>query len=121
MCRSVLQFVSVLHCVAECYRVLQYVVMNYSAMQFVAVFCSVPDAAGSHTWMDTELDITQEISHALYCNTLQHTATHCNTLQHTATHCNTLQHTATYRNTLQQTMQRPVNESCHTYLNGYRS
>ena len=28
------------------------------------------------------------MSHHIYCNTLQHTATHCNTLQHTATHCN---------------------------------
>ena len=64
----------------------------------------------------TRTDITCA-THAMYCNTLQHTATHCNTLQHTAnrlqrtdntlaTHamyCNTLQHTATHCSTLQHT------------------
>ena len=31
-----------------------------------------------------------ECQYALFCNTLQHTATHCNTLPHTATHYHTL-------------------------------
>jgi len=32
-----------------------------------------------------------QVLFAIYCHTLQHTATHCNALQRTATHCNTLQ------------------------------
>jgi len=42
----------------------------------------------SETWFEA---LTNKATH---CNTLQHTATHCNTLQHTATHCNTLIDTA---------------------------
>ena len=43
-----------------------------------------------------------EISPAMHCNTLQHTAAYFNALQlttNTATYCNTLLHTATYCNT----------------------